>query len=198
MSPSGDGIIVAWQDKLLQTGDGGTTWQSISKADTNLIFSKLEGVNGHVYALGQNNADTTSGLYYSGNWGSSWQSHFIRNSGQSGIVDLSIPTANTGYLATWQKIYKNGQLISLPLWRLEWLGLYPNPSQDWVELVLPENTRVLELRLYDVMGNLVDKMQWGTGAGIRLQIGNLPSGRYFVKVHLEGQGVISTSFLKAP
>ncbi|MDZ7848392.1 MAG: hypothetical protein U5L96_17475 [Owenweeksia sp.] len=82
-----------------------------------------------IYAKGSNGVDTTNGIYYSPDWGNTWQKLFSRKTNAGGaIMDMSIPGSGVGYLTLWRSVYKNDNLISLPEPINEGFGFYPNPT----------------------------------------------------------------------
>ena len=73
----------------------------------------------------------------------------------------------------------------------ELLGTYPNPAQSraTVRYALPERQEV-SLTLYDVLGRQVRTLVRGEQAGRhkrRVDVGNLASGVYFLRLRTEGQ-----------
>ena len=74
---------------------------------------------------------------------------------------------------------------------VELLGTYPNPArqQATVRYALPEKQKVT-VRLYDVLGRQVQTVVDGKQEGRhtqRLDVGDLPSGVYFLRLRAAGQ-----------
>ncbi|MBO4503575.1 MAG: C10 family peptidase [Bacteroidales bacterium] len=60
------------------------------------------------------------------------------------------------------------------------IALYPNPSHDWVRIVLPELQEDVRVLVYDVMGRVVYQNNFSANEVIELNTSNLNSGFYTV------------------
>lgn len=70
------------------------------------------------------------------------------------------------------------------------LELYPNPSDDWTQIQIPEDG---ELQIWDSQGQLIDQQKAATGFH-RLSTLNYPSGVYFLRLN-SPQGPYTTRLL---
>ncbi|MCX6223657.1 MAG: alpha/beta hydrolase-fold protein, partial [Bacteroidia bacterium] len=64
------------------------------------------------------------------------------------------------------------------------LKLYPNPVQDILFVELPEPGKSVNLRIYTIAGACL--AEYRHFSGTKIQIGNLTSGKYLVKISDEG------------
>jgi Secretion system C-terminal sorting domain len=67
--------------------------------------------------------------------------------------------------------------------------IYPNPAYNFILLTSPKQTDAGTALLFDVFGQLVRNFYW-SGIETRLDISDVPSGTYFLKVKAEEQPTI--------
>lgn len=180
---NGDGMISGLKGKAIITHDGGQSWHTQS-LDTSLYLFKMEEKNGEVFAVGYNTADTTSGIYRTKDWGQSWQTDFVNSSLNGFIADLSIPTANTGYFITYQRIYKKEHLFALPQYSSSDLEFYPNPTPGLLNIRLQENGPA-EVKIFNPDGREIYHHTF-LQATFQLQLDELPMGVYLMEVRQNG------------
>ncbi len=194
MDAVGNGMVTGERGKIQTTTNGGLSWQTTNLTDTALAFWQVNVVNGYLYAIGDNVDDATSGVYYSSDWGQSWQKQFSINYFTAGVVDLSLTKAGVGYFATWNKVYKNTKVISLPEPMHTGFELYPNPANDVVSIKLP-NSDAAEVYVYNSVGQRVMEFSSGGEAVLRFDVSLLKPGFYVVNVE-QGEVSITKKFLK--
>ncbi len=186
MTSSGRGIIVGNGDYIERTTNGGNSWQTIAMADPDLLLYHIEEVDDHLYAIGSHDADTITGIFYSSDWGSTWQRQFAIKGVNGNIVDISIPSSGAGYFATWREVYKNKQLISLPEPRNFHFELYPNPASGEVFIELPTNDGV-QVQLFNLHGQKVMEFA-SVGEAIRtIDVSGFKPGMYILNITYDGQ-----------
>ena len=76
----------------------------------------------------------------------------------------------------------------------QFAAIYPNPSNDYLNVKLNNNRDNATINLYDISGVLV-KSQATSDSFIRMNIRNLPTGAYVVKVQTK-KGVFSKRWFK--
>ncbi|TAL65090.1 MAG: T9SS type A sorting domain-containing protein [Bacteroidetes bacterium] len=76
--------------------------------------------------------------------------------------------------------------------------LYPNPAVDWLILQTEGNLMDSEVTIFDITGKTVMlfKKPESSGDGMRIDIGSLNTGIYFVRVKSDS-GIVSGKFLKS-
>ncbi len=194
MDDVGNGMVAGNRGEIKTTTNGGLSWQTTNLTDTALFFWQVNEVDGNLYAIGENSNDTSSGVYYSADWGQSWQRQFSLNYFTDGVVDISLSKDGVGYFATWGKVYKNTKVISLPEPRHTGFELYPNPASDVVSIKL-ENSGAAEVYVYNSLGQRVMEFSSGGEAVLRFDVSLLKPGFYVVNVE-QGEVSITKKFLK--
>lgn len=188
MTASGTGVIVGNDSYVLRTTNNGANWQKIPLTNLTLLLTQIEEVDGHLFALGSVGADTTSGVYYSSDWGDTWQQQFSIHWRTGGVVDLSIPSADAGYFVTWRDIYKNDQLVSLEETQSIHFEIYPNPASEILSIKLRESDKA-SYNIYNILGKkVIDGVLDNDGVN-RISVGHLNSGVYVLEVFQGGTSV---------
>jgi len=74
--------------------------------------------------------------------------------------------------------------------------VYPNPATNDINIVFDENADVKNIALYNVIGKVMNVYKV-SGNSANLNIENLPSGIYFVKLYsANGSVVVTRKFTK--
>ncbi len=194
MTSSGNGLIVGNDSYVLRTTNGGNSWQKVTMSDSSFFIHQIEEVDGHIYGLGSDSDDSTSVLFYSPDWGSSWQKQFSTKWTTGGLVDFSIPSSNAGYFATWREVYKNEQLISIPELQNGGFEIYPNPASDFLSIKLNENG-LAPYSIYNIHGQIVLEGVLGNEGESQIPVGELKSGVYVLEV-FQGKQRVNKRFVK--
>ncbi len=193
MTPYGNGIIVGNDSFVLRTANGGATWDTVPLA-SNLFLYKVEEVAGHLYAIGNDVSDTTSCIFHSSDWGSSWQKQFSKKASTGHIVDMSITSSGVGYFTDWRNVYKNSKLISLPEAFVGGFELYPNPANNTVSLELA-NASPTKVFIHNSLGQRVKAFSCDGESIVSFDVSMLKAGLYILTVH-QGGVSITRKFLK--
>lgn len=194
MTASGTGVIVGNDSYVLRTTNNGANWQKIPLTNPTLLLTQIEEVDGHLYAVGSVGADTTSRVYYSSDWGDSWQQQFSIHWRTGGVVDLSLPSADVGYFVTWRDIYKNDQLVSLEEPQSIHFEIYPNPASEVLSINLSESGAA-SYNIYTVHGQKVMEGVLDDEGGSRISVGELKRGVYVLDV-VQGKQRLNKRFVK--
>lgn len=91
------------------------------------------------------------------------------------------------------QILPKGSVSRTPLFNPPFLKVYPNPFQN--QLVIESEEAVLDWQLFDVQGRLVREEGNLRNYERLLNLGDLPSGIYYLKIHTEN-GTSSKKILK--
>jgi hypothetical protein len=60
------------------------------------------------------------------------------------------------------------------------MQVYPNPTRDYLQIRLPENTSIIQIQLMDLTGRMVIQQ---TNDATQLDLGEVPAGVYQLLVH---------------
>lgn len=194
MTAQGNGLIVGNESYVLRTNNGGNSWQQVPISDISFFIHQIEEVDGHIYGLGSDSDDTTSVLFYSPDFGSSWQKQYSTTWTSGGLVDLSIPSTTAGYFATWRLVYKNDQLISLKESEPSDFEMYPNPASEVLSIKLIESG-VASYNIYTILGQKVMKGVLFDEGESRISVGDLNSGVYVIEM-VQGKQRVNKRFVK--
>ena len=65
------------------------------------------------------------------------------------------------------------------------IKVYPNPSQGIFYVQIPADNKDAEILINDVSGRIIDRkiITENDGTPIQFNLGNVPSGMYFVQIH---------------
>ncbi len=180
MTSSGHGMLTGDRGEVSVSSDFGQNWQQHSLPAATILLYKLAHRDGHLYALGSDQADTSNNLYHSVDWGQSWDKQYsVPNSDY--LVDLSIPTISTGYFCTYQQVYKNDNLISLTEAVESTLQVFPNPVDEFLTIRLAAPAAA-ELTLYNLLGQVMDRHSFNGTFPLYLNLAHLQSGIYLLQL----------------
>ena len=190
---SGDGMIVGEKGQV-RINKGSNSWTAVALPDTALWLHKLDIADGKVYAIGSKVAVARQNrLFSSIDFGMSWQQEPITLDTLDHITDLSFPDGGVGYFTTYKKLYKNSSLISITDNIMQKVGIFPNPSDDFVQLNLPEEF-LGDVRIVNSMGQEVASWK-SVKNGTQLDVSDIPSGVYFVDVQSDQYSYLRSSMI---
>jgi hypothetical protein len=145
-----------------------------------------------------------------------WHNHFLRGNGQVNIFEdtrntlslkeglglleryyINVPTET--YLATYLRgARKNGQLCGSDNQELSiekknkpdyFFDIYPNPAHDYMFVTFNKNIP-FSVSIIDMLGNKADIQQASTGGKITVDISNLSSGMYLLKILVKDESIV--------
>lgn len=76
------------------------------------------------------------------------------------------------------------------------IDIYPNPSSDEINIVIPSQLAPEYLEITDISGRLISREKVTTSGPIKMDISNLSSGNYLLNIITESSKIVSTSFIK--
>lgn len=71
------------------------------------------------------------------------------------------------------------------------INLYPNPATNELNVVYDDNADVKNIAVYNIIGKIMNVYKV-TGNSANLNIDNIPSGIYFVRLYNSGGNIVST------
>ncbi len=83
--------------------------------------------------------------------------------------------------------------VNQPIHEVSQIGVYPNPTNDYLNLVVPDNND-LELLVYDITGKLILKLE--NMSISRIEFGTYPPGIYFIDILYQNNEMKSKSSFK--
>lgn len=186
VSPTGEIYKARVKGEIMYSPDKGQSWQKLPFADSLMVISKLELNGTMLYAIGRDGVNQNSIIYRSADKGVSWQAMVSSSSSFNGFIDMSFPTAGTGYAVTNSQVFKNTKLVSLPETISHGFELYPNPASDVVIIKLV-NASPAQVYVYNGMGQKVTQLTTDGTHNLELQVSSLKAGIYFIEVVQEGE-----------
>jgi len=183
-NPNKLAIATTSNDKVYVSVNGGVNWTVKNTGLPN--FSPLalvwENNNKDGLYVGMN-----YGVYYLDNTLSSWQvfSNLLPN---VMINELEINTAdNKLYTATygrgvWRSSLYDNLLSIEDVAELKGIVVYPNPASSTINIQWNLNDKT-EVRLFSITGQLVHYAKDTTLRGYQINVGNLTSGMYFLRIN---------------
>ena len=203
--PNGNLGFLFAGNTILKTTNNGTTWNtdpSLNPAPVNNRFN-IAYTSPQVWYVGSQTemARTQNGFYikgpeYSGYQISNTESVYRTRDGgvtwepfgegfeawapgSDSITDFSFPTNQVGYAVTYSgKVYKLDNLLAIKQIQSSKLGLYPNPTKDFL-FVEGDNISSKSYAVYDLMGR---KILSGTIYFNKIDVSNLANGPYLLKI----------------
>ena len=134
------------------------------------FFPDLTGASGGTRAITINIADSTRGK---SSYGFSKQIVFM-------VTHPGVPTAVSSIVNTDNNV-----------------ALYPNPAKDELNIVYSPAADVKTITVYNIIGKIMAVYKVSNPAGANLNIENMPSGIYFVRlVNSNGEQVTTRRFTK--
>lgn len=175
---------------VIKSDNGGNSWTKMRVAANAMNFSKVKfGVNDYVYLIANNSANNSSYIYGSGNDGASWSNSYV-DANNNWLVDMSMPTRDTGFAIGYRRFYRtiNGGGLNLKVFDLsaenDGINLYPNPSHD--KLNIEAATRVRSVAIYDITGKVVLQQT----APKQIEVAPLAKGHYLIKIETDNRSVV--------
>ena len=120
----------------------------------------------------------------------SWQvlagERFLRQASGASVVNPN----RVGVLAPlWPRERPTGPVVGLERYESVWLGIYPNPSLDWISLQFSlVEAGDVRLTCLDMQGRVLETWNWSDlGLGLHrryLRLGDWPSGSYVLRLEL--------------
>ncbi len=181
ITPTGEIYIIGEKGYIVKSASNGTGWQRLAMADTSLFFNRLAFSDGKLYAIGTNPKTSTSALFKSTDEGINWQVEISHASSFASFIDMSFPSAGTGYMISGRKVYKNTRLISLAEAVNSGFQLYPNPASDVVSIELP-TPGAAEVLVYNSLGQKVMALAADGNSAVEFNVSSLTAGIYVLEI----------------
>ncbi|WP_282135513.1 sulfatase-like hydrolase/transferase [Seonamhaeicola maritimus] len=196
MSQSGDGILIYQVDPfVLPTDPNSSSW--ITGLSTNNGWGTLGGnascelptaltVGVNATAVGN---DQDNGVYTGAILGTPAQLRVsINNSANWSTTELSTSynlwPYNETVTATAGQIGSSGTL-NVEDESISNFRVYPNPTQDYINLSLKNSVKTLELELISITGQLIKKVEFTSEKRPKIDVFNLPKGTYVLKINAD-------------
>ena len=174
----GDGETIAFNsdDNLIYRYGGGGLFQSINPATQDVVdIATLSGID--IYA---------HSMYYDANTG-----NFIFSGGGS-IYELD-PSGNLTslnselYGAGWKGIVLEGDLfLNTSEVEVNRFDIVPNPATDFVQVQLDKTYTNVNATVFNALGQLVITQKFQGVSQVELNLENLASGNYWIKLDTDG------------
>lgn len=181
MTASGYGLLTNGKGQVMQTMNGGNSWQVIQHSEPEVVLNTLHLTGSYVYASGHNVADTSNGIYRTGDWGANWSTQISSDANDFWIQDMSFPEPSIGYFTTYQQLYKNDKLLSVEKPEPTKFQLYPNPSLGSVFIQLEEPANA-SIQVINNLGQVAGNHSLNGAASISLDLNHLVAGLYFIVI----------------
>ncbi len=175
----------AWQNIALSSFDYDSFGNQLNQITR--VWQNSDWVNSgrFLYSYDENNNSVTGTF-------ERWENNSWQASGDAGLNVFS----NQQYLFSFSFIYMyeasftsiNTNLPKVPIESN--IGIYPNPSNDYIEVNLPEKMTFSTLSVYNVLGNCLLKTQ-ASGTSARIDIQSLAAGSYLLVVQSGGEKRVS-------
>ncbi len=180
----GLGIAACSRGRIMRTTDNGQNWTTAQIAQDTAYFTKVKfGAQGEVYLLAYIETD---GYLYGSNDGLVWQNSLV--AANDYLVDISMPTKQTGYIIGYNKVYRTttggGMTLSVKEASSEMndIDVYPNPASDVINIRNRSGKEIVGVSLTDVTGKLVKKE---TGEVKAINTADLRKGIYLLEISTE-------------
>lgn len=181
-----NGIIVSDSGKIYLTSDSGTTWQiDTIKTDPQLRYNFIAN-NGMSYYL---TGDSTNKVYRSDDKGITWQAIPVTNDIVRKIINLSCPQWDRCYLIDLiGNLYMNQELTGLDESKSNntEISLYPNPSDNEINILGIENTDRFLIELYNLNGKVIARY----ANKLKINTSQLTEGLYFLRIISDFDSVV--------
>ena len=174
---SNTGYVVGAKSVIYKTTNAGSTWTKLNTSN----------ISGDLFCVNFINKDTGYAggrkgvLYKTINGGNTWTTE-VSNSIYD-ITYLKMVNDSIAYFLS-DDLYKNSYYPTAikQYHAVSTISVYPNPADNMVQ-VLTENSKVLEISLYDVLGAQIKNAELKiTDDGAQLDLSHVNEGIYFVQV----------------
>lgn len=186
---------------LFKTTDGGATWTQITPLDPNLGHNDLCAIPGTTWFASAGAGTGNQVISYSSDHGTTWNSwggsnvqylaiDFVDNiNGWSGGFEDQVQADGGVYKYSGSPLGFN-IVSAIP----RNLNVYPNPSKGEINIKLPVAKRGMNLQVINTLGQVVYSENITNvypAANYKLNLGNVDSGIYVIKMNVDGEVFIS-------
>ncbi|MBN2486717.1 MAG: carbohydrate-binding protein [Bacteroidales bacterium] len=131
-----------------------------------------------------------------GNW-QTWQTQTSAAELPEGRYNLRLLVLQGEHNLNWFEVATIPPVTLIQKYGNVEMHLYPNPAYSVLNIELPSNTSEKYLcTIHDVSGKIIARKTFNGGEHIALDIENLDSGMYFVKITSDNKQVAFSSFMK--
>lgn len=180
------GICIGEEGWILRTNNLGDWWEKEKIASDSAMFYTLTyAPNGDAFILG---SIAREGYVYGfGNEGRYWSQVLVSPNFEY-FADISMPTADTGYIVTNHEVIKttSGGGLALAVENAspgsDVIQLYPNPANTLLNIRAPKDHTMLGVAVYDMAGKLMRQNEVAVSS---LDVSGLPMGSYLIKIQTD-------------
>lgn len=181
------GYMSSTNGKIYKTIDGGNNWLELLSPTTKNVNS-IDFINDSIGYIVCDEGE----IYITNNGALSWISE--PSGTLSKLIDIQMVDINNAYCIDENGVLlKNSNVLSTEssteLYTSQ-ITIYPNPSSDFISISLPNNLEAKSVRVFDNSGKHLL-----TGTNNTIDISNLASGIYIVKIMLDHK-VFTSRFIK--
>ncbi len=187
---------------LYRTTDGGNSWERLDDGlpDVPANCLVIDPARPEILYLGND-----IGVYVSTNGGSSWSPYFNAAGELPMVIDLNIIAserllrAATHGSGVWQAgLLEEITSATNPSAPRFAVSLQPNPAHNYLQIVLEQTLPApARITVFDQEGKALRSLVFPAGANRhRLELSDLPSGTYVLRIESDSEGVVSQTFIK--
>lgn len=173
------GIVVGTDGSkaaIKRTTDGGGNWEDVLEGNHSFVLECLDFDGNIGWAAGKYGAN--NGIFRTEDAGQSWELHFEGLTG----TPYSIQKSDTSsyIVGTSGMIMKYNEDIATITGELK-IGntrLYPNPSSNYVKIMLDRNLEINHFKITDLNGKVYAQREFFTEESMRIKTHNWPKGMY--------------------
>lgn len=118
--------------------------------------------------------------------------HTAQNTGTLNLLGITILHNNYGGDAYYDNIKINDQPLATYDFKTSQLKVYPNPVQDYLNIVLPPSEEVKQTSVYNMSGQLVKSISGGSEMNVQA----LEKGLYIIEVQTDHDKTYKSRFIK--